>query len=202
MLVAVASMFTACENKDNQMAQDLKGTWNGSTYFGEDEYPADYVFFPDDESNTGLFLDIEYLSFTEMIEDDAYEIPYMAYAGGTYTVKDGKLFLEYNPETAWVWFDEEDVMEYVMAFLEYDRVYGTGEWQEEDPQEIAQYYTDTQTESIGPNWEEVITDFNTGMSSGYGDLKVSQDQFSYSTSDLGVLTFTRADYTLFDEYPF
>ena len=202
MLVAVASMFTACENKDNNMAQDLKGTWEGFTYMGEDKYPADYQFFPDAESNTGKFLDIDYFNFTETIEDDTYEISYIAYAGGSYTVKDGKLYLDYNPETAWVWIDEEAVTEYVMAFLEYDSMYGDGEWQEEDPEEIVEYYINTQEESIGPAWEKVITDFNTGMNSGYGNLKVSNDQFSYTTSDLGELVFTKAAEELFDEYPF
>lgn len=202
MLVAVASMFSACENKDNKMAQDMKGTWEGSTYFGEDEYPADYLFFPDAESNTGNFLEIDYLNFTEMIEDDSYEIPYLAYTGGTFTVKDGTLFLDYDTESSWVWFDEDAVMEYVMAFLEYDRVYGDGEWQEEAPQDMADYYINTQEESIGPEWQTIIADLNEGLSNGYGQLKVTAEQISYHTSDLGELVFTKSDEDLFDEYPF
>ena len=37
MLVAVASLFTSCENPDTKLAQSLVGTWEGYNYFGEDE---------------------------------------------------------------------------------------------------------------------------------------------------------------------
>lgn len=202
MLVAVASMFTACENPDNKTAQNMKGTWEGSTYFGDDEYPADYQFFPDAESNTGKFLEIDYLSLTDEAGEDTYDMPYIAYVGGTYTVKDGKLFLNYDTESAWVLFDEDPVTDYVNAYLAYDLEYGGGEWQEYDPQDIIDYYIDTRTDELGSSWEEIITNFNSGMSNGYGQLKVTETQLSYHTSDLGELVFTKAAEDLFDEYPF
>jgi hypothetical protein len=40
------------------------------------------------------------------------------------------------------------------------------------------------------------------MSNGYGQLKVTETQLSYHTSDLGELVFTKAAEDLFDEYPF
>lgn len=202
MLVAVASLFTACDDTNKKMAQDLSGTWEGSTYLGEEEYPADYQFFPDAESNTGKFLEIDYLSLVDEVGDDTYEMPYIAYSGGTYTVKEGKLFLDYDSETAWVWFEDEPVLDYVTAFLEYDREFGEGEWLDYEAEELAEYFINSRTDDLGSAWEEVISEFNTGMTSGYGELKVTPSQFSYSTSDLGTLVFTRADYTIFDEYPF
>ena len=202
MLVAVASMFTACEDTNKKMAQDMKGTWEGSTYFGEDEYPADFQFFPDAEKNTGKFLEIDYLSISDDVDEITYQMPYLAYVGGTYTVKEGKLFLDYDSESAWVWFDEDPVIEYVNAFLAYDLEYGEGEWQEFEAQELVDYFIESRTEDLGSAWEEIIVDLNKGMSNGYGELKVSPEQISYHTSDLGVLVFTRADYDVFDEYPF
>jgi len=202
MLVAVASMFTACENTNNKTAQDMKGTWEGSTYFGDEEYPADYQFFPDAESNTGKFLEIDYLSITDEVGEEIYDMPYLAYVGGTYTVKDGSLYLNYDTETAWVWFDEDPVIDYVDAFLAYDLEYGEGEWQEFEAQDLVDYFIESRTEDLGSTWEEIITNFNSGMSNGYGQLKVTETQLSYHTSDLGELVFTKAAEDLFDEYPF
>ena len=202
MLVAVASLFTSCENADVKTAQAMAGVWEGSTFFGDDEYPADYQFFPDEKGNTGHFVEIDYLSITDEVGDVIYEMPYLAHVGGTYTVKDGNLFLDYDVESAWVWFDEDPVIEYVNAFLEYDRESGAGEWQEFEAQELVDYFIDSRTEDLGNSWEDIIRDFNTGMENGYGELKVTDTQISYHTSDLGVLVFTKADYEIFEEYPY
>lgn len=202
MLVAAASMFTACDSPNNKTAQNMSGTWEGSTYFGDEEYPSDYQFFPNANSNTGQFIELDYLSISDEIDGFTYEMPYIAYVGGTYTVKDGHLFLDYDSETAWVYIEEEPVLQYVTAYLEYDREYGDGDFLDSDPEELTEYFIDSRTESLGNSWEEVITDFNTGMTNGYGELKVTESQISYHTSDLGVLVFTRADYDIFEEYPF
>ena len=202
MLVAVASMFTACDNPDNKTAQNMKGSWEGSTYFGEDEYPAEYQFFPEAKSNTGKFVELDYLSINDTVGEVIYDMPYIAYVGGTYTVKDGKLYLDYDTESAWVLFDEDPVKEYVTAFLEYDREYGEGGWQEYEVQELVDYFIDSRTDDLGSSWEKIIEDFNTGLSSGYGKLKVTESQISYHTSDLGELVFTKAAEDYFEEYPF
>ena len=199
MLVAVALLFTSCENADVKTAQNMAGTWEGSTFFGEDEYPADYQFFPDEKGNTGRFVEIDYLSITDEVGDVTYEIPYSAYVGGKYTVKD-RLYLEYDVETAWVYIEEEPVTEYVTAFLEFDRESGAGEWL--DAKDLSEYFIDSMTEDLGNSWEGIIKDFNTGLANGFGQLKVTKNQLSYHTSDLGELVFTKASEDLFDEYPF
>lgn len=202
MLVAVASLFTSCENADVKTAQNMAGTWEGSTFFGEDEYPADYQFFPDEKGNTGRFVEIDYLSITDEVGDVTYEMPYSAYVGGKYTVKDGTLYLEYDVETAWVYIEEEPVTEYVTAFLEFDRESGAGEWLDANVEDLVDYFIESRTEDLGNSWEEIIKDFNTGLEYGYGDLKVTDTQISYHTSDLGVLTFTRSEDDVFEKYPF
>jgi len=204
MLVAVASLFTACENPDTKAAQNLQGTWEGYNYFGEDEVDAEYQFFACDENNTGKFIEVNHLSFTDEVDGIEYEMPYLAYVGGEYSVKDGHLYMSYDPETAEVYFYEDPVMDYITAYLTWDSEKGEGVWTEDTPEDVTEYFINSRTESFGEIWAEMCEESNTNNteSTGFGDLKVDEKQMSYHASDLGTLTYTRASKDIFEEYPF
>lgn len=204
MLVAVASLFTACENPDNQKAQNMQGTWEGYNYFGDEETPAEYQFYPEAESNHGKFIEMNHLVFNDEVDGVAFDMPYLAYVGGEYSVKDGRLYITYDTETAGVMFDEDPILAYVTAYLEYDREKGEGEWIGELPEDVAEYFLNTRTDSFGEAWTEMCQEFNDANvgASGFGDLKISDNKLSYHTSDLGTLEYTLSEEDWFEEYPF
>ena len=204
MLVAIASMFTSCENPDTKLAKDLVGTWSGYNYFGEDEVDAEYQFFACDDNNSGNFAEINHLTFVDEVDGVEYEMPYLAYVGGKYTVKDGHLALIYDPETAGILFDEDYVSDYVIAFLTYDREKGEGEWIEETPEDVIEYFIDSREESFGEVWADMCKESNEGNkdAAGFGELKVTETSMSYHAADLGTLKYTREDVDWFSDYPF
>lgn len=204
MLVAVASLFTSCENPDTKLAQSLVGTWEGYNYFGEDEVDAEYQYFECDAQNAGKFLEVNHLTFVDEVDGIEYEMPYLAYVGGDYSVKDGRLYMNYDPETAEVYFNEDAVMEYVTAYLIYDREKGEGAWAEDTPEDVTEYFIASRSESFGEIWTEMCEDSNSGNSeaAGFGDLKVNETTMSYHASDLGTLKYTRSTSDIFEEYPF
>lgn len=204
MLVAVASLFTACENPNTKLAQSLVGTWDGSNYFDDEAVDAEYQFFACDENNSGKFVEVNHLSFSDEVDGIEYELPYLAFVGGTYTVKDGSLVLVYDTETAGVHFYEDPVSDYVNAYLTYDREKGEGAWVEDSPESVIEYFIASRTDSFGEVWAEMCEDYNSNNSNatGYGELKVDEKTMSYHTSDLGTLKYTRDTENWFEEYPF
>lgn len=204
MLVAVASFFTACENPNTKLAQSLVGTWNGSNYFGGEAFDAEYQFFACDENNSGKFMEMNHLSFSDEVDGIEYELPYIAFVGGTYTVKDGNLIMIYDPETAGIHIQEGPVSDYVNAYLTYDREKGEGAWGEDSPESVIEYFIDSRTGSYEKDWTKMCEEYNANNSNlnGFSELKVDEKTMSYQTSDLGTLKYTRSSKDWFEKYPF
>ena len=204
MLVAVASLFTSCENPDIKLAQSLVGTWDGSNYFDGDEVDAKYQFFACDENNKGKFVEINHLSIFDEVDGIEYEMPYIAFVGGDYSVKNGYLVLSYDAESAGVYFNEDPIINYVNAYLTYDREKGEGIWTQENPEDVTEWFISTTTDDFEEDWAEMCKKFNTNNEEamGFGNLKVDEKVMSYHTNDLGTLTYTRDEVDWFEQYPF
>ena len=200
MLLAVASMFTSCENPDKKLVKDLTGTWSGTTIFAEEEVPLVYQFFESADGLTGNFIELTVLSIEDEIDGVDYTIPYYAYVGGTYKVDDGWLSIQYDLETVTIEFDEEDVYEYVAAFLDYDREQGDQQWLDDTPESLTEYFISSRQVSIGEEWTGYCEDFNNSKGDGFKDLTVSESSMSFKANDYNA-QFHRAK-DMFDNYPF
>lgn len=204
LFIAVASLLTSCDNPDTTLAQNLVGTWEGYNYFGDEEIDAEYQYFECDENNSGKFIEVNHLTFVDEIDSIEYEIPYFAYVGGEYYVKDGRLYMTYDPETAEVYFFEDQAFEYVSAFLAWDREKGEGAWIEDTPEDVTEYFIASRSESFGEDWSKMCEKANSNNSeaAGFSELKVDQNTLSFHASDMGTLKYTRSEENIFEEYPF
>lgn len=198
----MAFVFTACEDKDATLAKGLVGTWYGTGYVDEEETDMGYQFFEGTEPKTGKFVEItDYkLSMTDF--DSEFDIPYTVYVGGTYTVKEGSLIITYDTETTNIILDEDVVNEYITMLQQESAEAGDGFWANEEHDKIAIYFTDTREEELTKVWTGLLDDMNNSEGSGYGDLKVDEKKMSFSTEDVGTLSYERVEKNIFDEYPF
>ena len=202
LMLSMAFVFTACEDKDATLAKGLVGTWYGTGYVDENETEMGYQFFEGSEPKTGKFVEITDYRLLMEDFDSEFEIPYTAYAGGTYTVKDGSLILTYDTETTSIILDKEAVNEYVTLLQQQDAETGDGFWANEDAEKIAIYFTDTREEDLTKLWTELLDDMNNSEGSGFGDLKVDDKKMSFDTEDVGTLSYERVEKNIFEEYPF
>ena len=200
MLFAVASMFTSCEDPDKKLVNDLKGTWSGTTTIDDDDLPVEYQFFESTDGHTGMFIEVTHLSILDTIDYTVYEVPYRAYVGGSYSVKDGWLSITYDSETSTIIFDEDVAYDYIAAFLDNARERGDEDWMNETPEDVTEYFINSRTEDIEDEWREMCDNFNKGKKDGFSHLTVSPSKMSFSASD-GPAEFDRTD-DIFDSYPF
>ena len=194
MLLTAVCIGSSCQDKNNDklLAKNLIGTWEGSTYIDDEEYPVDYQFFESTDGTTGNFIEIAYL---HEIDGD-FDIRYFIYASGEYAVKDGRLSLTFFPETTYADpYDEDALGEYATALWEYYQEEGR-ELLWEDESELAVAVLETWEET----WSEVCKNRNLS-GNNYSNLTISENKMSF-VADNRALEFTRADHDWFTAYPF
>ena len=194
MLLTAVCVGSSCQDKsfDKQLAKSLIGTWEGSIYIDDEEYPVDYQFFESTDGTTGNFIEIAYL---HEIDGD-FDIRYFAYASGEYSVKDGHLTLTFFPETTYADpYDEDALGEYVTALWEYYQEEGRQLlWEDESELAVAVL------ETFEDTWSEVCKNRNLS-GNDFSDLVITENKMSFTAGNR-TLEFTRADHDWFTAYPF
>lgn len=188
--VACVSSSYKDNDKDKQLAQNLKGTWEGSIYL-DDEIPVDYQFFETD-GTTGNFIEIAYLHEY----DGDFDIRYFAFVSGEFSVKDGQLLLTFFPETTSAEpYDEEVLMNYAAALMDYYQEEGREIlWDSVD--ELA----DSVLEMFAEQWGLVCEDRNNN-SGLFSNLTVTEGKMSFVDGDR-TLEFKKGNQDWFTAYPF
>ena len=188
--VACVSSSYKDNDKDKQLAQNLKGTWEGSIYL-DDEIPVDYQFFEPD-GTTGNFIEIAYLHEY----DGDFDIRYFAFVSGEFSVKDGQLLLTFFPETTSAEpYDEEVLMNYAAALMDYYQEEGREIlWDSVD--ELA----DSVLEMFAEQWGLVCEDRNNN-SGLFSNLTVTEGKMSFVDGDR-TLEFKKGNQDWFTAYPF
>lgn len=194
MLLTVVCVNLSCQNKntDKQLAKDLIGTWEGSIYIDDEEFPVDYQFFESTDGTTGNFIEIAYL---HEIDGD-FDIRYFAYVSGEYKVKDGQLSLTFFPESTYADpYDEDALAEYAAVLWEYYQEEGRRLlW--EDQSELAVAVLETLEET----WSNVCESRNQ-EGNDYSKLTITENELSFVAGDR-TLQFTRTDHEWFTAFPF
>ncbi len=188
--VACVSSSYKDNDKDKQLAQNLKGTWEGSIYL-DDEIPVDYQFFETD-GTTGNFIEIAYLHEY----DGDFDIRYFAFVSGEFSVKDGQLLLTFFPETTSAEpYDEEVLMNYAAALMDYYQEEGREIlWDSVD--ELA----DSVLEMFAEQWGLVCEDRNNN-SGLFSNLTVTEGKMSFVDGER-TLEFKKGEQDWFTAYPF
>ena len=194
LLFTVACVSSSYNDKqtDKQLAQNLKGTWEGSVYYDDMEIPTDYQFFESTDRATGNFIEVSYL---HEIDGD-FDIRYFAYVSGEYAVKDGQLSLTYFPESVQAdAYDEDVLMDYATALIEYYREQGREIlWEDESELSVSIL------ELLEEHWSEICEERN-NTNGSFSNLTVAEDKISFVAGDK-TLEFTRAEHDWFTDYPF
>lgn len=194
MLFTVACVSSSYKdnNTDKQLAQNLKGTWEGSVYIEDEEIPTDYQFFESADGTTGKFVEIAYMHEY----DGDFDIRYFAYSSGEYSVKDGRLSLTYYPESTYAEaFDEQVIMDYAAALMEYYRKEGK-ELFWEDEAELAESILDI----LADEWTVVCEERNEANET-FGNLTFTGNKMSF-VSGKRTLEFKLAENDWFTAFPF
>lgn len=202
LILSMAFVFTACEDKDVTLTKSLIGTWVGTTMVDEDETDMVCQFFADETSaTTGKY--VETLSYFDEEEEYGitYAIPYNVYVGGKFRVKDAFLKITYDTTSVEVIADTTAIRDYVMSVLEYDREQGEQRYVGQDVEELIHNYTIGTNVELTELWTEVYKDSNNDEADGFSDLQVGEETMSYHSADLGKIEFKRSPKNLFEKYP-
>lgn len=201
MMLAVVSMFTACEDTDAQLAEKLKGTWIGTTLINEEEHTMMYQFFESTDGKTGKFVEITRDKYSEEVEGTEYELPCSVYVGGTYKIDEGWLSLTYAPKTAIIEMDDEELGAFADAYLHSEKVQNDPDWAESTVEDIMDLYDQYIAEEEEGNWTDMYENLNANKNDGYSNLTIKDGKMSYKTGDAGVISFDSTD-DIFKQYPF
>lgn len=199
MMLAVVSMFTACEDTDAKLAQDLKGAWKGTTLINDEEYPMAYQFFESTDGKTGKFVEITSDSYTEKLDGVEYGLPCFVYVGGQYTIDEGWLSLKYDPETTLIEMDEDALRDFAEAYLL--TVQDNPDWADATVDDVMSLYSEIVDEDDQGSWQEMYEKSNANKADGYSNLTIKDGKMSYKTGDAGVVEFESTD-EVFKRYPF
>ena len=199
MMLAVASVFTACEDTDAKLAQDLKGAWKGNTLINGEEYPMAYQFFESTDGKTGKFVEITCDSYTEELDDIEFELPCYVYVGGKYTIDEGWLSLKYYPETTIIEMDEDAMKDFAEAYLL--TVQDNPDWENATPEDVIRLYSEIVNEDDQESWQDMYEKSNTSGADGFSNLTIKDGKMSYKTGDAGVVEYESAK-EVFKKYPF
>jgi len=201
LILSMAFVFTACEDKDVTLTKGLVGTWVGTTMVDEDETDMVCQFFADEGATTGKY--VETLSYFDEEEEYGitYAIPYNVYVGGKFRVKDAYLKIIYDTTSVEVIADTTAIRDYVMTVLEYDREQGEQRYVGQDVEELIHNYTLGTNAELAELWTLIYKDSNNDEADGFSDLQVGEETMSYHSSDLGKIDFKRSPKNLFEEYP-
>lgn len=202
LILSMAFVFTACEDKDVTLTKSIIGTWVGTTMVDEDETDMVCQFFADETgTTTGKY--VETLTYFDEEEEYGitYAIPYNVYVGGKFRVKDAFLKITYDTTSVEVIADTTAIRDYVMSVIEYDREQGEQRYVGQDVEELIRNYTIGTNVELSELWTEVYKDSNNDDADGFSDLQVVEETMSYHSADLGKLEFKRSPKNLFEEYP-
>ena len=194
LLLIAACISSSCQNNnaDKQLANSLKGTWQGSIFLDDEEIPADYQFFESTDGTTGKFVEIAYL---HEIDGD-FDVRYFSYACGEYTVKNGQLSLTFFPETTYAEpYNENDLEEYADALWAYYQEEGRKLlWENESELAVSIL------EMLEDEWAETCENRN-ASGNLFSNLTVTENKMDFVSGDQ-TWTFKRADFDWFTAYPF
>lgn len=203
LILSMAFVFTACEDKDVTLTQGLIGTWVGTTSVDGNETDMVCQFFADENSSTtGKF--VETLSYYDEVEeyDITYALPYNVYVAGKFRVKDGSLKITYDTASVEVITDSTAIRDYITTVLEYDlSEQGNKQYASYEPEQLIKDYTLGTNLELAEIWAEVYQDSNDDAADGFLNLQVNEETMSYHSSDLGKIEFKRSPKNLFDKYP-
>ncbi len=201
MMLAVASVFTACEDTDAKLAEKLKGSWKGTTLINDEEYPMAYQFFESTDGKTGKFVEMTSDKYLEEIDGEEYVLPYVVYVGGQYKIDEGWLSLTYSPETTVIEIYEDALNNFAEAYLAYDRAKEEPSMGDATVEEVAELYKEYIFDEDNDNWTEMYEKLNANKADGFSNLSINEGKMSYKTGDAGRLEFESTD-EIFKQYPF
>jgi len=201
MMLAVVSMFTACEDTDAQLAEKLKGTWKGTTLINKEEYPMTYQFFESTDGKTGKFVEITSDKYTEEVNGEEYKLPFNVYVGGTYKIDEGWISLSYFPETTLVELDEDYLRKFAEVYLQSERMTDNTEWADATPEDVMDLYTQYIDEEDQGSWIDMYKTLNENKADGFSNLTINEGKMSYKTGDAGRVEFESIE-DIFIKYPF
>ena len=189
--VACVSSSYQDNDKDKQVAKNLKGTWEGSIYLNDEEIPVDYQFFETDGTK-GNFIEIAYLHEY----DGDFDIRYFDFVSGEFSVENGQLLLTFLPETTSAEpYDEQVLMEYAAALMDYYQEEGRDIlWDSVD--ELA----NSVLEMLEEEWGSVCEERN-NTSGLFSNLTVTEGKMSFVDGER-TLEFKKGNQDWFTAYPF
>lgn len=201
LIMSMAFVFTACEDKDVTLTKGIVGTWVGTTMVDEDETDMICQFFADENATTGKY--VEALTYFDEVEEYGitYALPYNVYVGGKFRVKDASVKITYDTTSVEVSADTTAIRDYIMSVLEYDREQGEQRYVDQDVEELIRNYTKGTNAELSELWTEIYKESNNDSGYGFSDLQVDEKTMSYKSSDLGKIEFTRSPQNLYEEYP-
>ncbi len=202
LFIALATMFTACENNDAKLVEGLKGSWKGESKVGGKTVSVEYQYFESTDGKTGKFVEITNLSYLDSLNGVEYAIPYLAYVGGEYSVEDGWFKIKYYPETTNIDFDQNAILDYAADFLQYQSEIGDTTWADETPESLKAFFIETLTDGCVNDWQESCEDFNNSIIDSFDNLYIDENTMSFKCGDLGKVEFQRKNHNFFDEYPY
>ncbi|MCR4847833.1 MAG: hypothetical protein K5920_03150 [Bacteroidales bacterium] len=189
--VACVSSSYQDNDKDKQLAKNLKGTWEGSIYLNDEEIPVDYQFFETDGTK-GNFIEIAYLHEY----DGDFDIRYFDFVSGEFSVENGQLLLTFLPETSTAEpFDEAVLMDYAAALMDY--------YQEEGKEilwDSVNELADSVLEMLEEEWGSVCEERN-NTSGLFSNLTVTEGKMSFVDGER-TLEFKKGEQDWFTAYPF
>lgn len=197
LLVPVLIMLTCISCSDNRLAQQLNGTWEGGITISYDDQSKEnqnvyqnFKYIKSDYKDGGDIIEVRSCHVKNIdLDDMTMDVKYHTYIEGTWEIIAGDLYIKYNVSTLKVKVDEKDIkLHYNNILAELNAVSDMLEGFS-----IYDIVTDLQKELYKDMFHEYKSDKDYDNDSAYQNLKIDGNSMSYTTADIGEITFEKSE---------